>query len=244
VGKHTADIVQFGGGYGILRSHHLDVVGDARLVTLSRQPEVLFVHFAISLRDLNLSGGRLQVQKRIPNFALDAADRIFDLSLALYECGVRLLDFSFRPTSLPDRDAKRSGDRKRAVRLSRVRSDHTIIGAECDRGQPFGPRGGPRALCGADLRPCGLQIRPLIEGLFEHVLKTDRRRGRERNTVGEFASISGRDPSEASEVYLLLRQIVLQGNEVLLLSKRLYLASVNVDLRHKPSGTLLRGLFQ
>ena len=82
VGEHTADIVQFGGGHGILRSHHLDVVGDARLVTLSRQPEVLFGHFAISLRDLNLSGGRLQVQKRIPNFALDAADRIFDLSLA------------------------------------------------------------------------------------------------------------------------------------------------------------------
>src|SRR6476646_1041648 len=90
VGEHTADIVQFGGGHGVLRTHHLDVVRNARLVALPRQAKVLPSHFAIFLRDLNLSGGRLQVQQGIPNFALDVADRILELGLALYERGVRL----------------------------------------------------------------------------------------------------------------------------------------------------------
>ena len=120
--------------------------------------------------------------------------------------------------------------RKRAVRLSGVRPNRPVICAEGQRWKSLGAGGGKGALRAADLRLRCFQIRPLIECFLKSVLKWDRGRGRKGNIVGEFEPVRWRQASKASQVYLLLREIVLQRNETLLLRENLNLAPVYIDL--------------
>src|SRR5262249_22668186 len=120
------------------------------------------------------------------------------------------LDMPFRSPTLPNRDIKGTRNRKRAVRLSGVRPNRPIICAEGQRRKSLGACGGQGTLPGADLRLRSFQIRPLIQALVTSVLKGDRGRGRKRKVVGEIEPVRWRQAGKTSQIYLLLREVVLQ----------------------------------
>ena len=63
-----------------------------------------------------------------------------------------------------------------------------------------------------------------------------------RPTIRE--CFGGRQASQASQIDLLPRQVVLQGNQALLLLERFHLAAVDIDLGEKPNTPRLRSGLQ
>src|SRR5260370_35564326 len=157
---------------------------------------------------------------------------------------MRALNSPFSPAGLPDRNIQGTDNRERAVRLSGVCPNRPIICTEGQRRKSLGPCGGKGALRGADLRLRSFQIRPLITSLLKGVLKCDRGRGRKRNVVGEIEPVRWRQSGKTSQIYLLLRKIVLQGTKALLLGENLDLAPVHIDLCRRSDSPPLRCLLK
>ncbi len=99
-----------------------------------------------------------------------------------------------------------------------------------------------RPLRRAHLRRGRLQIGAGFLRLPQRIVEWQRRSRRERNVVADLVLIGRRQADHPRQIDLLLREIVLQRGEPLLLRERLHLAAADIDLRDEPDVATLLGL--
>src|SRR5207248_5235919 len=118
-----------------------------------------------------------------------------------------------------------AGYREGSVRLRRVRSDNSVIGAERQRRQALGARGGQRLRGGADLSFRSFHVGALRQRLCDRIVFGHWRRFGEWNVIRNVIAVVRRQADQPREADLLLRKIVLQRDQTLLLRQGLHLAA-------------------